>query len=56
MNVHVPGEDITEGVSLVPSYSLVRSGADSRQYAWFGGILGCLAAFAVVGAWATVSL
>lgn len=22
-------------------------------YAWFGGILGCLAAFAVLGAWAT---
>lgn len=30
--------------------------ADPRQYAWFGGILGCLAAFAVIGAWATVSL
>lgn len=28
---------------------------DVTQYAWFGGILGCLMAFAVLGAFATVS-
>lgn len=25
-------------------------------YAWFGGILGCLALFAVVGAWCTLKI
>lgn len=33
----------------------MRSVLADNQYAWFGGILGCLAAFAVVGAFATVS-
>ncbi len=28
---------------------------DPPQLEWFGGILGCLIAFAIVGAWATVS-
>ena len=55
MNVHVPGQDVTSGVST----QLTRNGMTAEilirdQYAWFGGILGCLAAFAVCGAWATV--
>lgn len=50
MNVHVPGQDVTTGVSLVPDLVAL---ADVSQYAWFGGILGCLAAFAIIGAYAT---
>lgn len=28
-------------------------GQDGPNLNWFGGILGCLAAFAIIGAWAT---
>lgn len=62
MNVHVPGQDIESGVSSAMSIAF-RTASDSVvcsragiQYAWFGGILGALALFAVVGAWITVSL
>lgn len=52
MNVHVPGEDIKEGVSWTESAFEINT---DEQYAWFGGIVGCLALFAMLGAFATVS-
>lgn len=54
MNVHVPGQDIEEGVSPILRVEHIAN-ESITQYTWFGGILGCLCLFAVLGAWATVS-
>ena len=57
MNVHVPGQDIDTGVSghlHWKSAEAEEHRADAEQYAWFGGILGGLALFALLGAFATV--
>lgn len=54
MNVNVPGQNV-ENVSSSLLMLCSTTGRLTIQLNWFGGILGCLAAFAVVGAWATVS-
>jgi hypothetical protein len=55
MNVHVPGEGV-DGVSRsgrLP-WPILTVCELTNQLAWFGGILGCLVLFAVLGAFATV--
>lgn len=53
MNVHVPGQDIESGVSHL---RVLRARSWNMQYTWFASILGGLCLFAILGAFATVSL
>jgi len=55
MNVHVPGQDIESGVRRSSCLYGWNSPADG-QYTWFSSILGGLCLFAILGAFATVSL
>lgn len=51
MNVHVPGEGIEVCSRVLRSTNLLIFPWFVQGYAWFVSIVGCLAAFAVVGAY-----
>jgi magnesium transporter len=54
MNVHVPGQNVdVSGTSFIQSVFLIAS---VQGFAWFAGIIACLAVIAVVGGWSAYKL
>ena len=57
MNVHVPGQDETVGPDLIfGALCLIERINLFKGYAWFIGIIICLAAFALLGGYVTYRL
>lgn len=56
MNVHVPGQDITEVCLMRHSAPHKLTNSLLQGYTWFGGIIAVLAAFAVIAGWSTYKL